>query len=201
MGLTAATFPLAGTTLSTAASYSSRPFLAMHTMGFTFALQGQDRAGSKYIDLPDYQEVIAAEEAGQLTPEQAFDIPVKVVVTGSQVASGTDPVMHASVDVKDVFDITVARLSVYQGFSDNGIVITNLAPVNYDGTYAFPGWTVSNISTSTSARVVGASSAQSTTDAVFSLGYEISLETVNTSLTFHFYGNGFWYATGSGNIS
>jgi hypothetical protein len=173
----------------------------MHTMGFTFALQGQDRAGSKYIDLPDYQEVIAAEEAGQLTPEQAFDIPVKVVVTGSQVASGTDPVMHASVDVKDVFDITVARLSVYQGFSDNGIVITNLAPVNYDGTYAFPGWTVSNISTSTSARVVGASSAQSTTDAVFSLGYEISLETVNTSLTFHFYGNGFWYATGSGNIS
>ncbi|WP_276963089.1 hypothetical protein, partial [Ferrimicrobium acidiphilum] len=67
--------------------------------------------------------MIAAEKAGQLTPQQAFNIPVSVVVTGSQVVSGTDPVMHGSADLNDIFGVTVARLSVYQGFSDNGSVI------------------------------------------------------------------------------
>jgi len=104
--------------------------------------------------------------------------------------SNGNPVMEAIIDEQDVLRITVWQFEANQGYSENGSVITSVAPANFvDTTCYYPGWSIGNEYNAMSNPDSYVWYAQSTNEGVFAY---TAVETQTATITFNFCGNGYW---------
>lgn len=156
---------------------------------------------TRVVRFATYDRIKAALKTPGLSVRQvkALDaIPTYATITTETVVSGSDPVMVARIDSYSTVGIPIWQFEANQGYNDNGIWITSVAPVNYVGTSAYyPGWSVSNIDNSMSSPDTGVSMAQSVNEAIFSYSplKLVTIETENATMTFHFNGGGYWRTT------
>ncbi len=158
--------------------------------------------------LPIYRSAmaqIAQAHGNEQRLQQLMSIPVKVV-TSAQVTPqlGGDPVMIISQTEYDAVGIPIFKWEANQGFSDNGTVITSVAPLNDSGTSVYyPGWSLSNFTWGTSQPATGVGSAQTNANFIFSYSplKLITIETANVNVQLHYYGDGYWTASGTTNFS
>jgi hypothetical protein len=154
--------------------------------------------------LPNRQSVIAqlSHSQGNIRRmQQLLSIPVAVTTTVTVTPmAGGDPVMSLSQTEDSVFGVPVFKWQVNQGFSDNGSVITSVAPLNDVGTSVYyPGWSLSNFTWGTSQPATGVYSGQSNANFIFSYSplKLITIETTNVNVTLRFYANNYWTVHGS----
>lgn len=114
--------------------------------------------------------------------------------------TGTDPIAKSAIRYH-LSALTEWEYTVEQGFSDNGNVVTNVAPAWYLSQVWYPGWTLSNETHTVSSPATGQWTSQSTNQAVYTYTAPpeigIPLFTVEATIHFTFYGNGNWTAQDS----
>ncbi len=114
--------------------------------------------------------------------------------------TGTDPIAKSAIEYH-LSALTEWEYTVEQGFSDNGNIVTNVAPAWYLSQVWYPGWSLSNESNTIGSPATGNWTSQSNNQAIYtytappSIG--IPLFTVEATINFTFYGNGYWTAQDS----